>query len=87
MKAHYFWPARRFDELSREEIDTLPVKNGCTYQGRFEGQPDAAECCTEIGADGQPDVWESADREVLPVFLGALLAFVSFCALIGMLAP
>lgn len=30
--------------------------------------PSPAECCTEIGADGVPCTWESADAEVLAFF-------------------
>lgn len=84
MKTHNFWLIRRFDALSREAIDTKPVKNGCTYQGRFEGQLDAAECCTELGAD---DEWESADAEVLLMLVKAFLAVLTFLALLWMTKP
>lgn len=87
MKTHNFWPIRRFDQLSRDAIDAHPVKNGCTYQGRFEGQPEPAECCTEINADGVPSTWESADREVLPVFFIALASLLGLVALIWMTGP
>lgn len=84
------WAIKNISQLRTAEIDTRPsklVKNGCTYQGRFEGQPEPAECCTEINADGAPSVWESADREVLPAFIGAFIAFVAFCALIWFFEP
>ena len=51
------------------------------------GPKEAASSCTEIGADGVPSVWESADGEVIPAFIGAFIALLAFCALIGMLQP
>lgn len=59
----------------------------CDLGRRCTCAPSPAECCTEIGADGVPSVWESADGEVLPAFIGAFIAFVAFCVLIGALAP
>ena len=93
MKTHYFWPVRRFDELRREEIDarawTQTACNGNCDQGDKCncGPKEAASSCTEIGADGVPSVWESADGEVIPAFIGAFIALLAFCALIGMLQP
>ena len=62
--------------------------NGDCDQGRkCKCAPNPAECCTEVGADGVESVWESADGEVIPAFIGAFLALLAFCALIGMLQP
>lgn len=47
------WPQRR-------------APNGCGQQGRHPYQ--AAESCTEIGADGVESQWESADSEVISMF-------------------
>lgn len=52
MKTHSQWPARRFDQINRDAIDTRPVvTNGCTQKGRFVDQPMPAECGTELGAE------------------------------------
>ena len=58
MKTHSEWPARRFDQINRDAIDTRPpeIATACTgncNQGRMcDCAPcEAASCCTEIGAD------------------------------------
>ena len=87
MKTHDAWPIRRFDALSRDAIDTrkaLGYPSACTgncVQGRqCDCAPKPAECCTEIGADGRPSRWESADAEVtlyLCKLVGGALAFAA----------
>jgi hypothetical protein len=90
MKTHNAWPIRRFDALSRDAIDTrkaLGYPSACTgncVQGRHcDCAPkEAASCCTEIGADGTPSTWESADAEVM-IYLCKLCAGVlAFCAFV-----
>ena len=49
------WPPRRCDLH-------------CDQGRRCTCAPSPAECCTEIGADGHADTWESADAEVLAFF-------------------
>lgn len=67
------------DDLA-DWAQTMP-SNGLDYQGRF---PQAAEACTELGAD---EDWESADAEVLLMLLKAFLAILAFLALLWMTKP
>ena len=86
MKTHNLWPLRRFADLSRDAIDTRPVvTNGCDQQGRYPME--AASSCTEIGADGVPSVWESADKEVALILAKAVGAMLAFASLVWMLQP
>ncbi|MBT9493898.1 MAG: hypothetical protein IV107_16485 [Paucibacter sp.] len=59
----------------------------CDQGRRCTCAPSPAECCTEIGADGVPGTWESADGEVLPVFLLALASLLCLLALIWATGP
>jgi hypothetical protein len=98
MKTHAEWPARRFDQLNRDAIDTRRAEpvSACTgncAQGRScNCAPKPAECCTEIGADGTQSIWESADAEVMAfcgriciVLLTASVAVFSGLLLMGAL--
>lgn len=58
--------------------------NGLDYQGRY---PQAAECCTEIGADGVPSKWESADKEVALILAKAFGAMSALVFTIWMFQP
>lgn len=50
------------------------LPKGCDYQGRH---PEAAEACTEIGADD--DQSQSADAQVAPWLLLVAVLFVLLC--------
>ncbi len=43
-----------FDDVKSQplEVNMKQMPKGCDYQGRH---PEAAECCTEIGADDAPE--------------------------------
>jgi hypothetical protein len=60
------------------------IPRGCDQQGRY---PQAAEAATEIGADGVPDVWESADGEVFMILAKAIAAMAALVFTIWMLQP
>jgi hypothetical protein len=57
MKTHAEWPARRFDQMNRDAIDTRPAESvsacsGNCAQGDYcDCAPKPAEACTELGAN------------------------------------
>ena len=59
--------------------------NGLDYQGRYPME--AASSCTEIGADGVPSKWESADKEVALILAKAIGAMAAFVGILWMLQP
>jgi len=68
-------------------LGVIACTRDCDQGRKCKCAPSPAECCTEVGADGVESVWESADSEVIPAFIGAFIALLAFAALIGMLQP
>ncbi len=81
MKTNYQWQIRRFDAINRDAIDTRPspisaCTGDCTQGRACNCAPKPAECCTELGVNGEN--LESADMEV-SIYLCKLL-FCLFAA-------
>ena len=93
MKAHYFWPARRFDELSREEIDTRAwTATDCTGdcdQGRAckccpkEAGSSVSEFCADSGNPARPGLSWAAFRETCREPLAMVVYVMVACIVIA----
>ena len=75
MNTHDAWQTRTFCELNKDAIDfNINARDGICSGNCNQGRTcncapyEAASCCTEIGADGVPSIWESADAEVMAFF-------------------